>query len=114
MLSSLYLFLEALRSWGSFILNHIPEGLSLGPNPTSTKCLAPWLAELDLNGGYYFRVMWRDWEESRQMVRALLEGRAHQHLVDFDCHLDDIRQDWTNQQLNARITQWVGSTNGNA
>ncbi|XP_047395858.1 ER membrane protein complex subunit 9 isoform X2 [Sciurus carolinensis] len=59
-------------------------------------------------------VMWRDWEESRQMVGALLEGRAHQHLVDFDCHLDDIRQDWTNQQLNTQITQWVGPTNGNA
>ncbi|XP_069881820.1 ER membrane protein complex subunit 9 isoform X3 [Dipodomys merriami] len=59
-------------------------------------------------------VMWRDWEESRQMVGALLEGRAHQHLVDFDCHLDDIRQDWTNQKLNTQITQWVGPTNGNA
>ncbi|XP_019570012.2 ER membrane protein complex subunit 9 isoform X2 [Rhinolophus sinicus] len=58
-------------------------------------------------------VMWRDWEESRQMVGALLEGRAYQHLVDFDCHLDDIRQDWTNQQLNTRITQWVGPSNGN-
>ncbi|XP_029807984.1 ER membrane protein complex subunit 9 [Suricata suricatta] len=58
-------------------------------------------------------VMWRDWEESRQMVGALLEGRAHQHLVDFDCHLDDIRQDWTNQQLNTQITQWVGPTKGN-
>ncbi|XP_060247148.1 ER membrane protein complex subunit 9 isoform X3 [Meriones unguiculatus] len=59
-------------------------------------------------------VMWRDWEESRQMVGALLESRAHQHLVDFDCHLDDIRQDWTNQQLNSQITQWGGPTNGNA
>ncbi|XP_037841378.1 ER membrane protein complex subunit 9 isoform X2 [Chlorocebus sabaeus] len=58
-------------------------------------------------------VMWRDWEESRQMVGALLEDRAHQHLVDFDCHLDDIRQDWTNQRLNTQITQWVGPTNGN-
>lgn len=50
------------------------------------------------------------------MVGALLEGRAHQHLVDFDCHLDDIRQDWTNQQLNTQITQWIGPTsrNGNA
>nr|XP_020141445.1 ER membrane protein complex subunit 9 isoform X3 [Microcebus murinus] len=59
-------------------------------------------------------VMWRAWEESRQMVGALLEGQAHQHLVDFDCHLDDIRQDWTNQQLNTQITQWVGPTSGNA
>ncbi|KAL4693146.1 hypothetical protein H8959_016956 [Pygathrix nigripes] len=58
-------------------------------------------------------VMWRDWEESRQMVGALLEDRAHQHLVDFDCHLDDIRQDWTNQRLNTQITQWVCPTNGN-
>lgn len=60
------------------------------------------------------RVMWRDWEESRQMVGALLEGRAHRHLVDFDCHLDDIRQDWTNQRLNTQITQWSGSMDGDA
>ncbi|XP_048218739.1 ER membrane protein complex subunit 9 isoform X1 [Perognathus longimembris pacificus] len=59
-------------------------------------------------------VMWRDWEESRRMVGALLERRAHQHLVDFDCHLDDIRQDWTNQKLNAQITQWGGPTPGDA
>ncbi|KAM6201966.1 ER membrane protein complex subunit 9 isoform 1-T1 [Rhynchocyon petersi] len=59
-------------------------------------------------------VMWKDWEESRQMVGALLEGRAHQHLVDFDSHLDDIRRDWTNQQLNTQIIQWTGHTNGNA
>ncbi|KAL0602792.1 ER membrane protein complex subunit 9 [Plecturocebus cupreus] len=58
-------------------------------------------------------VMWRDWEESRQMVGALLEDRAHRHLVDFDCHLEDIQQDWTNQQLNTQITQWVGPMNGN-
>nr|XP_002753705.2 ER membrane protein complex subunit 9 isoform X2 [Callithrix jacchus] len=58
-------------------------------------------------------VMWRDWEESRQMVGALLEDRAHRHLVDFDCHLEDIRQDWTNQQVNTQIIQWVDPTNGN-
>lgn len=81
---------------------------------TSVMCLVPLPAEFDLHEGYYFRVMWRDWEESRQMVGALMEGQAYQHLVDFDCHLDDIRQDWTNQQLNTRITQWVGPTNGNA
>lgn len=89
-----------------------PKGRSL--DLTSVICLAPLPAEFDLHEGYYFRVMWRDWEESRQMVGALLESRAHQHLVDFDCHLDDIRQDWTNQQLNTKINQWVGPTNGNA
>lgn len=75
-----------------------------------SQCLAPLFHIRVFN----FRVMWRDWEESRQMVGALLEGRAHQHLVDFDCHLDDIRQDWTNQRLNTQITQWSGSTDGNA
>ncbi|XP_074090923.1 ER membrane protein complex subunit 9 isoform X2 [Macrotis lagotis] len=59
-------------------------------------------------------VMWRDWEESRQLLRALLEGRAHQLLVDFDAHLDDIRRDWTNQQLNTEISQWVAAANGSA
>uniref|UniRef100_A0A6I8NEX8 ER membrane protein complex subunit 9 n=2 Tax=Ornithorhynchus anatinus TaxID=9258 RepID=A0A6I8NEX8_ORNAN len=50
-------------------------------------------------------VMWREWEESRQLVGALLEGRAHRHLVDFDAHLDDIRRDWTNQRLNVEIAR---------
>ncbi|XP_068954013.1 ER membrane protein complex subunit 9 isoform X2 [Petaurus breviceps papuanus] len=59
-------------------------------------------------------VMWRDWEESRQLLRALLEGRAHQLLVDFDAHLDDIRRDWTNQRLNTEISQWVAAANGSA
>uniref|UniRef100_A0AC11DGF8 ER membrane protein complex subunit 9 n=1 Tax=Ovis aries TaxID=9940 RepID=A0AC11DGF8_SHEEP len=90
-----------------------PLLLVLSQGSFSRPNLAPLSAEFDCHGGYYFRVMWRDWEESRQMVGALLEGRAHQHLVDFDCHLDDIREDWTNQQLNAQITQWVGPTNGN-
>lgn len=48
------------------------------------------------------------------MVGALLEGQAHRHLVDFDCHLDDIRQDWTNQRLNTQITQWGAATSGHA
>uniref|UniRef100_A0A7N4PUP0 ER membrane protein complex subunit 9 n=1 Tax=Sarcophilus harrisii TaxID=9305 RepID=A0A7N4PUP0_SARHA len=59
-------------------------------------------------------VMWRDWEESRQLLRALLEDRAHRLLVDFDAHLDDIRRDWTNQQLNTEISQWVAAANGSA
>lgn len=108
---SLYLFLETQGTWISCSWL-CPTGHSL--DLTSDMCLAPLPAELDVHEGYYFRVMWRDWEESRQMVGALLEGRAYQHLVDFDCHLDDIRQDWTNQQLNTRITQWVGPTNINA
>ncbi|XP_038597095.1 ER membrane protein complex subunit 9 [Tachyglossus aculeatus] len=60
-------------------------------------------------------VMWRDWEESRQLVGALLEGRAHQHLVDFDAHLDDIRRDWTNQRLNVEIARRAAAAaNGSA
>lgn len=108
---SLHLFLEAHSSWASSVLDLAPKGPSLDANlcQVSGHCL---LSVTSRGGGYDFRVMWRDWEESRQMVGALLEGRAHQHLVDFDCHLDDIRQDWTNQQLNTQITQWVGPTNG--
>lgn len=90
----------------------LPQGSFSRPNLCQV-CVWPHYLLFDLYGGCYFRVMWRDWEESRQMVGALLEDRAHQHLVDFDCHLDDIRQDWTNQWLNTQITQWVGPTNGN-
>ncbi|XP_062994036.1 ER membrane protein complex subunit 9 [Elgaria multicarinata webbii] len=59
-------------------------------------------------------VMWSDWESSRQICKSLLEAKAYSQLVDFDDHLDDIREDWTNQQLNTEIAQLVSVANGNA
>uniref|UniRef100_A0A8C5WSU9 ER membrane protein complex subunit 9 n=1 Tax=Laticauda laticaudata TaxID=8630 RepID=A0A8C5WSU9_LATLA len=57
-------------------------------------------------------VMWTDWESSRHICQSLLEAKEYSRLVDFDSHLDDIRQDWTNQQLNAEIAQLVSVANG--
>uniref|UniRef100_A0A8C8VJI4 ER membrane protein complex subunit 9 n=1 Tax=Pelusios castaneus TaxID=367368 RepID=A0A8C8VJI4_9SAUR len=37
---------------------------------------------------------------------------AYTRLVDFDAHLDDIRLDWTNQQLNMEIAQLAAVANG--
>ncbi|XP_074838897.1 ER membrane protein complex subunit 9 isoform X2 [Carettochelys insculpta] len=59
-------------------------------------------------------IMWRDWDSSRHLGKALLEAKAHTRLVDFDAHLDDIRRDWTNQHLNAEIARLASVANGNA
>ncbi|XP_077171805.1 ER membrane protein complex subunit 9 isoform X2 [Paroedura picta] len=59
-------------------------------------------------------IMWRDWESSRHICKSLLEAKAYSQLVDFDVHLDDIREDWTNQQLNTEIAQLVSVANGSA
>ncbi|XP_006259789.1 ER membrane protein complex subunit 9 isoform X1 [Alligator mississippiensis] len=59
-------------------------------------------------------VMWQDWESSRRVCQTLLEAKAYTQLVDFDAHLDDIRRDWTNQQLNAEIAQLMSVANGSA
>ncbi|CAI5791398.1 MPN domain-containing protein [Podarcis lilfordi] len=59
-------------------------------------------------------VMWSDWESSRHICKTLLEDKAYSQLVDFDAHLDDIREDWTNQQLNTKIAQLVSVANGSA
>lgn len=61
-----------------------------------------------------FRVMWRDWESSRHICKSLLDAKAYTQLVDFDVHLDDIREDWTNQKLNTEIAQLVSVANGSA
>ncbi|XP_029437499.1 ER membrane protein complex subunit 9 [Rhinatrema bivittatum] len=57
-------------------------------------------------------VMWRNWEEMRNVVKVLLESKAYRRLVDFDAHLDDIRKDWTNQGINAEIAQLTSTANG--
>ncbi|XP_028649548.1 ER membrane protein complex subunit 9 [Erpetoichthys calabaricus] len=57
-------------------------------------------------------VMWRQWEETKRVANALLESKAYRQLVDFDTHLDDIRQDWTNQHINAKIEELLYPANG--
>ncbi|KAG2462710.1 EMC9 protein, partial [Polypterus senegalus] len=57
-------------------------------------------------------IMWRQWEETKRVANALLESKAYRQLVDFDTHLDDIRQDWTNQHINAKIEELLYPANG--
>ncbi|XP_041092860.1 ER membrane protein complex subunit 9 [Polyodon spathula] len=58
-------------------------------------------------------VMWRRWEETKRVADALSSAKAYDQLVDFDCHLDDIRQDWTNRDINAKIVELCSAANGN-
>ncbi|KAM4706653.1 ER membrane protein complex subunit 9 [Discoglossus pictus] len=57
-------------------------------------------------------VMWGHWEETQRITRQLLEAKAYNKLVDFDTHLDDIRADWTNQELNVEIERLAAVANG--
>ncbi|KAG7230206.1 hypothetical protein INR49_012339 [Caranx melampygus] len=44
-----------------------------------------------------------DWSEAQKITSALLEGRSYENLIDFDNHLDDLRNDWTNPVINKSV-----------
>ncbi|XP_057696365.1 ER membrane protein complex subunit 8 [Corythoichthys intestinalis] len=44
-----------------------------------------------------------DWGEAQKITSALLEGRSYENLMDFDNHLDDLRNDWTNPVINKSV-----------
>uniref|UniRef100_H2VBX1 ER membrane protein complex subunit 8 n=1 Tax=Takifugu rubripes TaxID=31033 RepID=H2VBX1_TAKRU len=44
-----------------------------------------------------------DWSEAQKITSALLESRSYENLVDFDNHLDDLRNDWTNPVINKSV-----------
>ncbi|MEE6500386.1 hypothetical protein FKM82_003763 [Ascaphus truei] len=44
-----------------------------------------------------------DWSEAQRISSSLLDSRSYESLVDFDNHLDDIRNDWTNPDINKSI-----------
>nr|XP_033780131.1 ER membrane protein complex subunit 9 [Geotrypetes seraphini] len=57
-------------------------------------------------------IMWQNWEEIRHVAKVMLKSKTYSQLVDFDAHLDDIRKDWTNQDINVEIAQLVSTANG--
>ncbi|NP_001188058.1 ER membrane protein complex subunit 8 [Ictalurus punctatus] len=44
-----------------------------------------------------------DWTEAQKITSALLESRSYENLIDFDNHLDDLRNDWTNPEINKSV-----------
>ncbi|XP_072321830.1 ER membrane protein complex subunit 8 [Eucyclogobius newberryi] len=44
-----------------------------------------------------------DWHEAQKITSALLESRCYENLIDFDNHLDDLRNDWTNPVINKSV-----------
>lgn len=44
-----------------------------------------------------------DWPEAQRISASLLDSRSYETLVDFDNHLDDIRNDWTNPEINKAV-----------
>jgi hypothetical protein len=50
-----------------------------------------------------FRDCFEDWCEAQKITSSLLEGRSYEQLIDFDNHLDDLRNDWTNPVINKSV-----------
>lgn len=50
-----------------------------------------------------FRDSFEDWTEAQKITSALLENRSYENLIDFDNHLDDLRNDWTNPEINKSV-----------
>lgn len=50
-----------------------------------------------------FSDCFEDWSEAQKITSALLEGRSYENLIDFDNHLDDLRNDWTNPVINKSV-----------
>lgn len=62
------------------------------------KCWTPvWSCHLSCSDGF------EDWSEAQKITSALLESRSYENLVDFDNHLDDLRNDWTNPVINKSV-----------
>ncbi|KAG2470155.1 ER membrane protein complex subunit 8 [Polypterus senegalus] len=46
---------------------------------------------------------YEDWSEAQKITAVLLEGKSYENLIDFDNHLDDLRNDWTNPEINKAV-----------
>ncbi|XP_059849191.1 ER membrane protein complex subunit 8 isoform X3 [Hypanus sabinus] len=44
-----------------------------------------------------------DWSEVQRITACLLDGKSYDSLVDFDNHMDDLRNDWTNPEINKAV-----------
>uniref|UniRef100_A0A8C5Q7N0 ER membrane protein complex subunit 8 n=1 Tax=Leptobrachium leishanense TaxID=445787 RepID=A0A8C5Q7N0_9ANUR len=47
--------------------------------------------------------VFEDWPEAQRISASLMDSRSYESLVDFDSHLDDLRNDWTNPDINKSI-----------
>lgn len=60
---------------------------------------------MTLNSRFIFRPsdFCEDWTEAQRIAASLLDSKSYETLVDFDNHLDDIRNDWTNPEINKAV-----------
>lgn len=65
------------------------------------KCVI--ISEARLTCLFFFSDSFEDWHEAQKITSALLEGRCYENLIDFDNHLDDLRNDWTNPVINKSV-----------
>ncbi|KAK2530136.1 Emc8 [Columba guinea] len=78
------------------------------------RCKDPHIAEevvvviffvMTFNSRFIFRPsdFCEDWTEAQRIAASLLDSKSYETLVDFDNHLDDIRNDWTNPEINKAV-----------
>lgn len=79
---------------------------------TMTALQTVWLnfQSGDFPGDYYLFLVilhpsdfCEDWTEAQRIAASLLDSKSYETLVDFDNHLDDIRNDWTNPEINKAV-----------
>uniref|UniRef100_A0A8U7MTN3 Uncharacterized protein n=1 Tax=Corvus moneduloides TaxID=1196302 RepID=A0A8U7MTN3_CORMO len=80
------------------VASRIAEGF------TDTALIMFFLVDSDV-----FRILFHpsdfceDWTEAQRIAASLLDSKSYETLVDFDNHLDDIRNDWTNPEINKAV-----------
>ncbi|XP_075045443.1 ER membrane protein complex subunit 8 [Mixophyes fleayi] len=47
--------------------------------------------------------VFEDWPEAQRISASLIDSQSYETLVDFDSHLDDLRNDWANSEINKSI-----------
>uniref|UniRef100_A0A8C5TCK8 ER membrane protein complex subunit 8 n=1 Tax=Malurus cyaneus samueli TaxID=2593467 RepID=A0A8C5TCK8_9PASS len=91
-------------------------------SPLCPRFSVPEFPQISFGDSYLFLVLFHpsdfceDWTEAQRIAASLLDSKSYETLVDFDNHLDDIRNDWTNPEINKAVLHlcewfllaWVG------
>uniref|UniRef100_A0A8B9DDI5 ER membrane protein complex subunit 8 n=1 Tax=Anser cygnoides TaxID=8845 RepID=A0A8B9DDI5_ANSCY len=70
-----------------------------------------FLSVLLISGLWCWTNHLRDWNEAQRIAASLLDSKSYETLVDFDNHLDDIRNDWTNPEINKAVLHLTANAN---
>ncbi|XP_066440019.1 ER membrane protein complex subunit 8 [Eleutherodactylus coqui] len=74
----------------------------------SMECIFPSIHIYDIHDNRWkardpHEDVFEDWPEAQRITASLMDSRSYETLVDFDSHLDDLRNDWANPEINKSI-----------